>query len=80
MRGVKYSLEFINPGEETEVFKNLGMGDIREVLQKTIKEKYKLEMNVSKHMVYNLVHRPLKANKFVRQMCSINFMPKPQDA
>ena len=80
MRGVKYSLEFINPGEETEVFKNLGMGDIREVLQRTIKEKYNLEMNVSKNMVYNLVHRPLKANKFVRQMCIINFMPKPQVA
>ena len=80
MRGVKYSLEFINPGEETEVFKNLGMGDIREVLQRTIKEKYNLEMNVSKNMVYNLVHRPLKANKFVRQMCTINFMPKPQVA
>ena len=80
MRGVKYSLEFINPGEETEVFKNLGMGDIREVLQRTIKEKYNLEMNVSKNMVYNLVHRPLKANKFVRKMCTINFMPKPQVA
>tara|TARA_R110002012_G_scaffold4432_1_gene20489 strand:- start:569 stop:811 length:243 start_codon:yes stop_codon:yes gene_type:complete len=80
MRGVKYSLEFVKPGEETEVFNNLGMSDIRDVLQRTIKEKYNLEMNVSKNMVYNLVHRPLKANKFVRQMCTIHFMPKPQVA
>ena len=49
MRGVKYSLEFVKPGEETEVFNNLGMSDIRDVLERTIKEKYNLEMNVSKH-------------------------------
>ena len=80
MRGVKYSLEFFHPGEETEVFNNLGMGDIRDVLHKTIKEKYNLNLNVSANMVYNLVHRPLKANRFIRQMCTIHFMPKPEVA
>ena len=80
MRGVKYSIEFINPGEETEVFYNLGIDDICDVLHENIKEKYNLEMNISRNMVYNLVHRPLKANRFIRQMCTIHFMPKPQVA
>tara|TARA_R110002153_G_scaffold42788_2_gene121358 strand:+ start:1175 stop:1438 length:264 start_codon:yes stop_codon:yes gene_type:complete len=72
MKGVKYNLEFYLPiNKETIKFEKLLVSDLMTTIGNNIKEHYNIEMKISRHMIYNLVHRPEKSNRMVRQVCSI---------
>jgi hypothetical protein len=71
MKGVTYNLIFTTPSQEKIIFNNLSITDMMKTIETTIKQEYKFEMKITRNMIYNLVHRPLKSNRVVRQFCSI---------
>ena len=72
MRSLMYNLTFIKPTREEVVFQKLLMADIITQLEKSIKEEYKFEFKVTPNMVYNLIHRPDKSNRIVRQFANVS--------
>tara|TARA_R110001592_G_scaffold120194_1_gene324100 strand:- start:1723 stop:1968 length:246 start_codon:yes stop_codon:yes gene_type:complete len=76
MKGIKYNMKFTSLDQNEIEFQNMLMDDIMNTLKTKIKDEYKIDMKVSKHMIYNLVHRPHKANKIVQQFCKISFSPR----
>lgn len=77
MKGMKYNLVFKTPQQENILCDDLPIKDLGETLKKLILEKYKIEMNIGRNMLYNLVHRKDKVNKFVRQICDVSIIPRP---
>mgnify|MGYP003666872040 FL=1 len=73
MRGVKYNLLFTLQSDEKIKFSNLLILDLMETIESNINKEYNLKMKVTRDMIYNLVHRPLKSNKFVREFCKVSF-------
>tara|TARA_R110000851_G_scaffold67418_1_gene152336 strand:+ start:198 stop:422 length:225 start_codon:yes stop_codon:yes gene_type:complete len=71
MKGITYNLIFTTPSQEKIIFNNLSITDMMKTIETTIKQEYKFEMKITRNMIYNLVHRPLKSNRVVRQFCSI---------
>ena len=71
MKGVTYNIIFTTPSQEKIIFNNLSITDMMKTIETTIKQEYKFEMKITRNMIYNLVHRPLKSNRVVRQFCSI---------
>ena len=80
MKGVMYNLSFTNPAEQKTEFSNLLILDLMKTIETNIDNEYKLKMKVTRNMIYNLVHRPNKANRFVRQFCKIFFTDKKDDS
>lgn len=72
MRGLYYNLTFIKPTREEIQFQKLLMADIVSQLERSIKEEYKFEFKVTTNMVFNLVHRPEKSNRIVRQFAKVS--------
>lgn len=71
MRAIHYDMTFIKPTREEIEFQKLIMSDIVTTIEAKIKEEYKFEFKVTPNMVYNLVHRPERSNRIVRQFCKI---------
>tara|TARA_R110001592_G_scaffold16508_1_gene70107 strand:- start:1607 stop:1831 length:225 start_codon:yes stop_codon:yes gene_type:complete len=71
MKGITYNLIFTTPSQEKIIFNNLSITDMMKTIETTIKQEYKFEMKITRNMIYNLVHRPLKSNRVVRQFCNI---------
>ena len=69
MKGKKYCVLFKTPNGETDFVGE--MQDVIDFIKEQIKEHYKLEMKVTKHMVYNNVHRPESTSKLFRTMVAI---------
>lgn len=70
MKGKKYNLVFKTPDSEIK-FEGL-MEEIINFIKTNIKQHYHLDMKVSKHMVYNNIHRPESTNKLFRSLCKIS--------
>tara|TARA_R110002153_G_scaffold173341_1_gene326057 strand:+ start:145 stop:387 length:243 start_codon:yes stop_codon:yes gene_type:complete len=73
MKGVKYNLIFTTAKNKKLLFLNLPINNMMETLENTIQEEYNIKMKITKNMIYNLVHRPLKVNRVVRQFSQITF-------
>ena len=70
MRGKEYSVLFNTPdGKELDY--NGEMQGVIDFIKGSILEHYKLDMKVTKHMVYNNVHRPESTSKLFRSLVSI---------
>jgi hypothetical protein len=70
MKGKKYNLVFKTPDGEIN-FEGL-MEEIINFIKTNIKHYYHLDIKVSKHMVYNNIHRPESTNKLFRSLCKIS--------
>lgn len=69
MRGKKYCVLLKIPLGEIDF-----EGKIQEVmdfLKVNIKHYYHLEFKITKHMIYNNIHRPESTNKLFRSICAI---------
>lgn len=73
MRGVKYNLKFREIDNTERIYKNLLIKDCVDKLKHALKQSYNLDIDVSKHIIYNLVHRPTKSNKVIRELCKVEF-------
>tara|TARA_B110000046_G_scaffold163812_1_gene179003 strand:- start:294 stop:536 length:243 start_codon:yes stop_codon:yes gene_type:complete len=73
MKGVKYNLIFTTAKNKKLLFLNLPINNMMETLENTIQEEYNIKMKITRNMIYNLVHRPLKVNRVVRQFSQITF-------
>ena len=69
MKGKKYCLLFKTPDSELDFEGE--MQDIIDFLKVNIKHYYHLDMKITKHMIYNNVHRPESTSKLFRSLCAI---------
>ena len=73
MRGVKYNLKFREIDNTHRSYENLLIADMVEKINNCIKEVYNLNLKISHHMIYNLIHRPHKSNEIIKQLCKVEF-------
>ena len=79
MRGVKYNLKFTELDKTIRIYNDLLIDDCIQKLKEIIKEIYNVDMKISKHIIYNLVHRPNKSNKFIREIAQLEISNKKKD-
>jgi len=70
MRGVKYNITFYDMKGETFSYINLTMDESIKQIKTLVKEKYDIDIKVSKHIIYNLLHRE-NVNPFLKKLCKI---------
>jgi len=70
MKGVKYNLSVRSPTGEENNFSELNMNQLIGTATQEILDKYKVEVKISRHVVYNLIHRD-NVNKFLKSVCTI---------
>ena len=73
MKGIKYNLEFITPNEGDIECNSLDIDELKSEVEKLVLQHYKLPMDISRNMLYNLIKRPNKANKHIRKLVRINY-------
>ena len=70
MKGVKYNLTIKSPTGDEKIFHELNMNEVIGTATQEILDKYKVEVKISRHIVYNLIHRD-NVNSFLRSICLI---------
>lgn len=68
-KGMKYKLMIKKPKcEECDIYEKISMNDAIEKIKEKLDEYYYLDdLNVSSHMLYNMLNRPEKCNKIMRK-------------
>ena len=69
MRGKKYCVLLKIPNGELDFEGKIE--EVQEFLKQNIKDHYHLDLKITKHMIYNNVHRPASTNKLFRSICAI---------
>lgn len=75
MRGVKYSIDFQTLDNRLLNFDNKTMSECIALVIELCKEHYNIDMKITKHIIYNLVHRT-NCNKLLKRICKIKIMDK----
>ncbi len=70
MKGVVYNIDFKNPYGQIENYEKLNMNQMIGLVKNLIKDKYDIDIKVSKHIIYNLIHRN-NVNPFLKKICKI---------
>ena len=68
-----YNLKFTEIDNTERIYENLLIKDCLEKIKNALKESYNLDFEISKHIIYNLVHRPNMSNKIIRKLCKVEF-------
>ncbi len=72
MKGVKYNYELITPPNDENIKKeNATMKELCDDVLKTFEEKYFIPIKCNNQIIYNLISRPLTANKILREKLKI---------
>lgn len=71
MKGIKYNYSFIKPDKEEVTFNFLTMNQLIDSIKLNFKDSYFIDLKVNKTIIYNIIHRPLKASKILRDRLSI---------
>tara|TARA_R110002153_G_scaffold185499_1_gene338601 strand:- start:15200 stop:15433 length:234 start_codon:yes stop_codon:yes gene_type:complete len=72
MKGVKYNLKMSCLNDEFKNYENLNMNDCIESIKQHLKEHNRIEMNITRNIVYNLIKRKEKSHKILRNLCDIS--------
>ena len=70
MKGVKYNIEFCDLNGNKFNYEKLTMNETIAQIKLLVKEKYDIDIKVSKHIIYNLIHRDT-VNPFLKKICKI---------
>jgi len=70
MKGVKYNFDFRDTNGNIHKYENMNMNQVIGEVKNLVKEKYEIDIKVSKHIIYNLIYRD-NVNTFLKQICKI---------
>jgi hypothetical protein len=68
---MKYSLEIKIPNEENLIIKKLNMTETCEIIKKTFKEKYFIDIKCNNQIIYNLLKRPQTVSPILKSIVSV---------
>ncbi len=71
-KGYTYDCEITGREGELHKYNNLTMKNLQDELQKKINEIYCLEMTFSNHRIYNIINRPQKVSKIIRDKIKVS--------
>ena len=71
MKGVTYNLIFTPPSGDEIKLNKINMANITPKIRELIKDHYKLDIPVSKYMIYNLITRPNYVSKLLKQIINV---------
>ena len=72
MRGIKYAIQFKTLEGETLNYDHKTMEETIELIKDLCEEHYNLNLKITKHVVYNLIHRD--SNRFLKKLCIVSKM------
>jgi len=72
MKGVKYNYELITPPNKENIkVENASMKEVCENVLKVFEEDYFIPIKCNNQIIYNLISRPLTANRILREKLKI---------
>jgi hypothetical protein len=72
MRGVKYSLSIEIPNEEKLIVNDVSMENVCDIIKKTFKDKYYIDIKCNNQIIYNLINRPKTASSILKSKVLIH--------
>ena len=70
MKSVKYNIEFYDLNGNKFNYMGLNMNETVAQIKLLVKDKCNLDIKISKHIVYNLIHRD-NVNPFLKKICKV---------